>query len=261
MIKALVSIEIDLAASRAIRFACQLGYFIQMDIQPVYVKESPPRQLSIGSGWARRHWEEEIIAAGQKEITEMLSSEIDFCPALRPAQVIFGDRDAEILRLIKAEPFDLYVEGAHFPWTGALLHQKLQSGLFQGANTPIVLAPVLRKIYELLVLCPEPQGSSALTPALARLWSGCSVPISLAVPAGMEAVLQSEVGKAKATLEENGCRVSVQEGFPHYPTPPDDEFLRKYGLVALALKRGLKKDSPELDWLSRVKVPLIIMLY
>lgn len=261
MIKALVSIELDLAASRAIRFACQLGYFIQMDIQPVYVKESPPRELSIGSGWARRHWEEEIVAAGQKEITEMLYSEIDFCPVLRPAQVIFGDRDAELLQILKREHFDLYLEGAHFSWTSALLHQKLQSALFQGAQIPIVLAPVLRKIYQILVLCPDPEALSALTPVLARLWRGCSVPIFLTVPAGLESALQSEVAKAKATLEENGCRVSVQEGFPHYSTPPDDEYLRKYGLVALALKRGLKKDSPELEWLSRVKAPLLITLY
>jgi hypothetical protein len=251
----------DLAASRAIRFACQLGYFMQMEIQPVYVKESPSRNLSIGSGWARRHWEEEMVAEGQKEITEMLSSEIDFCPALRPAQVIFGDRDAELLRLLKHEPFDLYVEGAGFPWTDALLHQKLQSSLFQEAPAPIALAPVLRKIYELLVLCPEPQGLQVLTPSLARLWRGCPVPISLAVPMGLEAVQRPEVEKAKTTLEESGCRVSVQEGFPHYPTPPDDAVLRKYGLVALALKRGLKKDSPELEWLSRVKAPLLITLY
>jgi hypothetical protein len=31
--------------------------------------------------------------------------------------------------------------------------------------------------------------------------------------------------------------------------------------VALALERGLKKDSPEFDWLSRVKAPLLITLY
>jgi hypothetical protein len=261
VIKALVSLEMDLAASRAIRFSCQLGCFIQMEIQPVYIKESPPRNLSIGSGWARRHWEQEIVAQGEKEITEMLSSEVDFCSAWRPAQVILGDRDAELLGLIKSEPFDLYVEGIDLPWSSAWLHQRLQSNLFQGAHIPIALAPVLRKIYELLVLCPEPQDLQALAPALARLWSGCSVPISLAVPGGREAALQPELEKAQTGFKESGCQVSVQEGFPYYPTPPDDEFLRKYGLVALALKRGLKKDHPGLVWLSRVKVPVIVMLY
>lgn len=261
MIKALVCLEMDLAASRAIRFACQLGYFIQMEIQPVYIKESPPRELSIGSGWARHHWEKEIVAEGQKEIAEMLSSEIDFCPTLRPARVVFGDRDEELLRLMEQAPCDLYVEGVHFPWTSAMLYQKLQSRLCQRASMPIALAPVLRKIYELLVLCLEPQGLRTLIPALARLWSGCSVPISLALPGGREAALRSEAEKAQKTLKESGCRVAVQEGFSYYPAPPDGDFLRKYGLVAMALERGLKKDSPELAWLARVKVPLIIRLY
>lgn len=261
MIKALVSMEMDLAASRAIRFACQLGYFIQMDIQPVYVKENPARELSIGSGWARHHWEKEIIAKGQREIADMLSSEIDFCPTLRPARVIFGDRDPELLQLFQNEAFDFYVEGAHFPWTALVLHQKLQSGLYQEAQKPIALIPVLRKIYELLVFCPEPEGLEVMTPALAQLWSGCTVPISLAVPQGREASLQPGIARTQAALEESGCRVSVQTGFPYYPAAPDDEFLRKYGLVALALKRGLKKDSPELDWVSQAKAPMIITLY
>ena len=48
MIKTLVSIEVDLAASRAIRFACQLGNFMEMEIHPVYIKEAPPREMSMG---------------------------------------------------------------------------------------------------------------------------------------------------------------------------------------------------------------------
>ncbi len=70
MIKALVSIDVDLAASRTIRFACQLGYFMPVELHPVYIKESPPRELSIGSGWARHHWERELCEGEPPRLLE-----------------------------------------------------------------------------------------------------------------------------------------------------------------------------------------------
>ncbi len=160
MIKTIVSIEVDLAASRAIRFACQLGNFIPMEIHPVYIKEAPPRNLTIGSGWARRHWENELVQEGKEEISELITSEIDYCPVLQDSRVVYGDRDSEILKILEKDPFDLYVEGAHFPWNLATLYQRIHSSLFQRSHMPIALAPVLRKIYKLLVLCLEPRGYS-----------------------------------------------------------------------------------------------------
>ena len=105
MIKTIVSIEVDLAASRAIRFACQLGNFIPMEIYPVYIKEAPPRDLTIGSGWARRHWEKELVQEGKEEISELITSEIDYCPVLQDSRVVYGDRDTEILKILEKESF------------------------------------------------------------------------------------------------------------------------------------------------------------
>jgi hypothetical protein len=68
MIKTLVAIEVDLASSMAIRYACQLGNLINMELYPVYVKEPPPEVPTTGVGWVRRTWEREIVAAGKEEI-------------------------------------------------------------------------------------------------------------------------------------------------------------------------------------------------
>ena len=261
MIKTLVSIEVDLAASRAIRFACQLGNFIQTELHPLYIKEAPPRELSIGSGWARHHWEQDLIRQGHAEISELITSEIDYCPVLQEPRVVYGDRDAEILKILEREPFDLYVEGAHFPWNQAMLHQKINSRLFQRLNRPVGLAPVLRKIYRLLVVCLDAPGTRALGEALARLWPGCSIPVSLALPAGQESLLRPEAERLREALTQAGCQVEVEEGFPFYPEAPTDEYLRKYGLMALALERGVKKDGPRLIWLSQTKAPLLLVLY
>ena len=261
MIKTLVSIEVDLAASRAIRFACQLGNFIPMEIHPVYIKEAPPRNLTIGSGWARRHWEKELVQEGKAEISELITSEIDYCPVLQDSRVVYGDRDSEILKILENEPFDLYVEGAHFPWNTVSLYQRISSSFFQRAHMPIALAPALRKIYKLLVLCLEPRGTQVLSQGLARLWSGSSIPVSLAIPAGKEKELRSGVDQARQELTAAGCQAEVLEGFPDYAKAPGDKFLRDYGVTALALPRDLKKDSLLFNWLVQARVPAIIMFY
>jgi hypothetical protein len=260
LIKTIVSIEVDLAASRAIRFACQLGNFIPLEIHPVYIKEAPPRNLTIGSGWARRHWEKELVQEGKAEISELITSEIDYCPVLQDPRVVYGDRDSEILKILDKEPFDLYVEGAHFPWNPTALYQRINSSLFQRAHMPMALAPVLRKIYKLLVLCLDPRGTEALGQGLARLWAGSSIPASLAVPAGRESELQSPVDQARRELTEAGCQVELLAGF-NYPGPLSDQYFRDYGVLALALPRDLKKDNLSLSWFAQAKAPAIIMFY
>ncbi len=261
MIKAMVSIEVDLAASRAIRFASQLNFLIPMEIQPVYVKAAPPRELSIGSGWARHHWEQEIIQQGKAEIMEMISSEWEFSPTLREPLVVSGDRERELLKIIEAQPFDIFVDGERFEWTTDHLYRKIHSKLWQRFPGVIGIARVLRRVEKLLLLCTEARGVQPLVQSIAPLWSGASLPVSLATPREASEELAHEAAKAKEALAEAGCQVSLQADFPYYPEPQKPGFLREYGLVALALERGLKKDSPKLAWLAQVKEPLIIKLY
>ncbi len=263
MIKALVSIDVDLAASRTIRFACQLGYFMPVELHPVYIKESPPRELSIGSGWARHHWEQELIQEGKKEISEWIASEIDYSPEVKlmEPRVVTGDRDAELLRIMEKEAFDLYVEGARFPWNQAMLYQKVHSRLFQKAQMPIALAPVLRKMHKLLAPCFDGAGTQALGRALPKLWSGSSLPVALSLLQGREGALQPEAQRVREALEKASCQVGPDEVFTAFPSPPTDEFLREYGLMALALERGVSKDSPRLEWLAQFKAPLLLVLY
>jgi hypothetical protein len=261
VIKALAAVEVDLASSRAMRFACQLGNFMEMEIHPVYVKESPSWGLTIGTGWARHHFEDELIQQGKKEIAEMLESEIDFCPVLKEPRVIYGNRETELLKVMEQEAFDLYIEGAYFPWTAGDLYQKIQSRIFQRAGSPLALARVLRKFFGLLIICLEPDGARAMAQAFARLWGGCALPISLAHPAAVNEKFRGELAKARETLEGAGCKVSPEEEAAFYPEPPADEFLRRFGLVGLALPKAIKKDSPVLTWVAQIKAPLLLVLY
>ena len=140
MIKTLVAIEVDLASSMAIRYACQLGNLVDMELYPVYVKEPPPEVPTTGVGWVRRTWEREIVAAGKEEIQEMLASEMESCPVLQEPRVIYGDREYELLKIMEHEPFDLYVEGAPYPFTPANIYHRLHQKFYQHLGTPADLA-------------------------------------------------------------------------------------------------------------------------
>ena len=123
-----------------------------------------------------------MVEQGKAEISELLTSEIDYCPVLRESRVVYGDRETELIRVMAKEAFDLYIEGERFPWTPPMLYKKLHSRLLQRAQVPIGLTRVLRKLEELLVLCLDVPGTQALAGSLKRLWAGCSLPVSLAVP-------------------------------------------------------------------------------
>jgi hypothetical protein len=262
MIKTLVAIEVDLASSMAIRYACQLGNLINMEIYPVYVKEPPPEVPTTGVGWVRRTWEREIVAAGKEEIREMLASEMESCPMLQEPRVIYGDREYELLKIVEHEPFDLYVEGAPYPFTPANIHQRLHHKFYQHLGTPLIWLRLLRKINQMLVVCQDPAAGKALLPAVRKLWAGCPTPVHLGVPppAGYGEDLRREVVAVREELEAAGCQVAVKEIPALAAGGSASEVTKNYGLVAVSLEREIKKEGPQLQWLSQVKSPLMLVL-
>lgn len=262
MIKTLVAIEVDLASSMAIRFACQLGNLISLELYPVYVKAPPPEVPTTGVGWVRHTWERQIVAMGKEEIQEMLASEMESCPMMQEPRVIYGDREYELLRIMEGEPFDLYVEGAPYPFTPANIQRRLHTKFYQRVKMPLIWLRVLRKLNQVLVVCQDQAGTRALLPAVQQLLSGCSIPIHLGVPpqegyGGARDSLRQEVAAAREELEAAGCQAAVKEIAVDGPPP---EVTKDYGLVAVSLERAVKKDSPQLQWLSQVKAPLLLVL-
>ncbi len=202
MIKTLVSVEVDLTSSLALRFACQIGSVMDMDIQPVYVKESSPHESVMGAGWASRTWEKEMVEQGKSEISAFIDVEREFCPVLREPMVIYGDREAELLNLSQTEKFDLYVEGAHFPWTINDIYKRLHTKTCQRMASPMILVRTLRKINQVQLLCLDVAGTRTLTAIFQRLWKSCRVPLVLSRPSGIskyncDDLLRDEVDQAK----------------------------------------------------------------
>jgi hypothetical protein len=266
MLKTLVAIEVDLASSFAIRYACDLGNMIPMELYPVYVKAPPPEVPATGTGWVRHTWEREIVAMGKEEIHEMLASEQESCPLLQAPRVIYGDREYELLKIVNQESFDLYVEGAPYPFNPVTIQRRLHSKFYQRLGSPLIWLRGLRSVHQALVVCPDLLSARAVLPAFSKLWRGCSTPVHLALPpqegyGGAGDALRDEARKALEDMETAGGTVEVKEVADWSAGGPDPAMLKDYGLVVVALERGVKKDHVRLTWLAQLKNPLMLMLY
>ena len=266
MLKTLVAIEVDLASSFAIRYACDLGNLIPMELYPVYVKAPPAEIPGTGTGWVRHTWEREIVEMGMEEIHEMLASEQESCLMLQQPRVIYGDRDYELVKIESQEAFDLYVEGAPYPFTPANIQRRLHSKFYQKLACPLIWLRVLRKIHQALVVCPDLAGARMVLSAMQKLWAGCSTPLHLALPpqegyGGPGDALREEARKALAAMEAAGCTVEVKEVADWSSGGPAPAMFKDYGLVAVPLPRAVKKDDIRLNWLAQVKNPLMLVPY
>ncbi len=262
MVKTLVAIEVDLASSFAIRYACRLGHLIQMEIHPIYVKFPSPRAPMTGVGWAQHTWEREVVERGQAEIQEMLAAESESCPVLQEPRVIYGDREIELLNVVEREPFDLYIEGAPYPFTPATMYKRLRSRFYQRLNCPLIWLRSVRKINQVTAWCADPVGTRALVDTLARLFGGSSLPVQVACPkngAGSQD-MQAVTQKAVADLQAQGCQAALGEAGPAGSSGPPSELVKDSGLLALALEKGVRKDAPQLQWLAQVTAPLLLVL-
>ena len=261
MIKTLVAIEVDLASSLAIRYACQLGNLVNAELYPVYVKSPPPEVPATGTGWVRHTWEREILEMGKEEIQEMLAGEMESCPQMQEPRVIYGDREYELLKIMEHEPFDLYMEGAPYPYTPANIQRRLHAKFYQRVGTPLIWLRILRKISQVLVPCFDPAGTRSQVQALQKIWAGCTVPLHFCLVPGAGELVRQEVLRGQESLQAAGCQTVFLDDCQMAAGGPAPEVLKNYGLVVVALERAVKKDNPRLQWLTLVKAPLMLMLY
>ena len=266
MIKTLVTVEMDLASSFAVRYACRLGQHIKMELHPVYVKSAPSMEPATGVGWAPHTWQRELIRMGKEEIQEMLAAEVDSCPVMQEPKVVYGDRESELLKIVEQQAINLYVEGAPQHFTPRTIFKSLRSKFYQRLDRPFIWVRTLRKIDQVFVLCHDVTGVRTLVRTLGRMWQGCRVPLHLAFPegvgkseAGPEAPLREVVGKARVELEAEGCGPFLEVPFAPVSGTPPPGIADEYGLIVVTLERELRKDSPHLKWISEAKVPLMFV--
>jgi len=253
MLKTLVAIEVDLASNMAIRYACHLGNLVPMELYPVYVKQPPFDFPMTGVGWARRTWEREIVTAGREEIQEMLEAEMDSCPVLKEPRVIYGDREIELLKILERESFDLYIEGAPYPFNPATIVQRLHQKLYQRISIPFIWLRTLRKVNQILVPAMQEEAIKATVPVISKLMAGSNIPIHIGI---LNKNLMEAAVAAKEELSRSGHDSVITEIADLTP----QEATKNYGMVVVNLDRAVKKDNAFLQWVAQVKAPMAIVL-
>jgi hypothetical protein len=228
MIKTLVSIEVDLASNMAIRYACHLGNIIPMELYPVYVKY--PEFPITGAGWARRT-----------------------CPVLKEPRVVYGDRDTELLKILEEESFDLYIEGAPYPFNPTTITQRLHRKLYERINIPFIWLRVIKKVNQILVLANHEKAVKTIVPVISRLMSGSRIPIHLGI-------LNKNVAEAVATAKDELINAAHDVAIKEIIEAAPQEVTKDYGMVAASMERTIKKDHPFLQWIAQVKSPIAVML-
>jgi hypothetical protein len=257
MIKTLVSIDPDLASSIALRYACQLAAVTDLDIQTLHVHGPSSTGLAMGSGWARRTWEKEMIAEGKKEISTLLVAESSCLRALREPLVKPGDHDTEILKELEQGQYDLYVEGSPAPYTPKTLGRRLESRIYQHAPCPVLQVPNLLPLSDALCIMRDDPGCRCAFTSLQRLFPSGRLQVDIS--------LSSLRQPGDTTLQEDGVRKLASEfgwsirstrEFQGGTEALADE-MKGYGLIVVAMDRPVKPRGQLVELLGELSLPTL----
>jgi hypothetical protein len=263
MIKALVSIDADLASSIALRYTCQMAKLVEVEIQTIHIHEPETAGAGgavMGAGWARHTYEKEILDDAKKGISQLLTAESGFCPVLNKPIIISGDREKEILGRLKKESYDLFVEGMPGHLSSKSLSRLLKSNLYQHLSAPALLVQNLLPLKKLLLLVGDDKDCTALFGAVAALFKGIDLEVDvLFQEPGQGSDMASWEALAKKVAENYGWKIGKINGMPKGYDLLADE-MGECGLVATLFERSPKGKSfsgPSIDLLSRITCPIL----
>ena len=265
MIAILVSVEPDLASSIALRYACQLASWREVQLQPIHVKIPGQEGPAIGTGWARRTWEKELLQKGKTEIAPLLKADSNACPVLSEPLIFTGNHGEEILNELKRGSYDFFVEGVSFASPPANLYHKIHSRLYQLMVCPFILVRNLVGLDRVLLLIGEEAGPQCLLDAFWKMFAGTQIAVDLLScrfqPGEVRALQQEDEWDSRT--QDVRQKLAVKECFPREirvvegPAAKIGESLPEYGLVLAAVDRSLGKKSQVLAVLEHVASPIL----
>jgi hypothetical protein len=267
MIKALVSLDVDLASSIALRYACQMANLIGMELQPIHV-EAPGREGRVlGTGWVERTWERTLLKTGLEEINRLITTERGSCPAIFPPKISVGDPEEEILHELKEEPYDLFVKGELYTFTLTKFHAKVHSRLFRYAPCPIMMVNNLVPLQRVSLLLEEETEIQPLIETFLKLFGKVDVGADLLFckfgPSRREAFHRNKepdtiLRAAEEMLSQQGRSPGKSEVKEETPEKLGD-LMRDYGLVMTSIHHDMGRKNPMAELLSHTPSPILLL--
>jgi hypothetical protein len=274
MLKSIVYLNADLAASIALRYACQLATLTGMEINLLHVEPPDTEDHPPGSGWVRRTWEKGLISQATERIGQVIAMEKDRCPTLAPPKILLGQPESGILRTLRESDYDLFITGLLHSFSAQHFYKELHSKFYQQVPCPILMVKNPVEIKRAVILMEPDRTGVAQARTFARIFKGTSVAVDLmtcefgkAGAAGPEHVDETTLSLAKiapedpvaeacAVLKEGGC---APEAILHLAGLPKavGERLAGYQLVLVSLPHHIGSSSPLVDCLSCIPSALL----
>jgi len=265
MLKALVSLDADLASSIALRYACQMANMVEMELQAIHVEEPGAEGPPPGTGWVGRTWEKALLETSEDEILQLILAEKSSGMPLAATKMCLGDREEKILNELKEKSYDLFIEGTLYSFSSASFYKKIRSPLYRNASCPIILVKNFMSLTRIALLFGFGVDHSSVVESFLRIFEKADVDVDLlygelrqggGTPLG-EKDPDETLSKARKLLVEGGrtwkeCRV-IQVS----PETVGD-FFKHYGLVVSSVQHAMNRESPLTELLDRVPSPILL---
>lgn len=269
MINTLLSINADLASSIAFRYACRLADIVDMQLQTIHVEEAQTDKYPPGSGWVRSTWEDGLLQSARGEIAQLINADKTDCPPLNTSIMRIGDREEELLREIKKQPYDLLLEGILSSFDGHSFHNRIRSKLYRYAPCPIILVKNLAQPDRVALVMTDAEDVAPVVSTFLKLFdpsrstvdlyycdlsgtNGTAVRKNLAEASGADEEDGRRVlGNALDLLETSGWKPGASWIIRDQPASIGGMF-DDYGLVGACVPRSAHRRSLVTDMLCQV---------
>ncbi|MCD6560953.1 MAG: universal stress protein [Deltaproteobacteria bacterium] len=269
MIKALVSLNMDLASSIALRYSCRLAEIIGMKLHTMHVEEVDKEGYSPGTGWVRSTWEKGLLQTSQEEILQLINTEKSSCPSLDAPIIRIGEREEELLHEIDDGSYDLFIEGVLHSFNAVNFYKKIQSKLYRYASCPIIIVKNLVDLNSIALLLGDDTDVRPLITSILKIFTKSELTVDLIHYTFQKfkgSVFREKVddsktpgrengdkvlGKAEMMLSEMGCYPKDSWVIQDSPKKIAD-FLGGYGLVAAYIPSHSGMKNRLIELLSQV---------
>ena len=273
MIKTLVSLNADLASDIAIRYACRLPQFADLNLQAIHVEEVEGH--SPGTGWVRNTLERGLLYTAQEEISDLIRATRSSYHTLDTPIIRVGEREDELLREIKDGSYDLFMEGILNSFSPVNFYRRLQSGLYRQAPCPVLLVKNLAVPDRTAILFRDHTDLAPLVSTFSKIFTKPGQETDLihfSFPDPGRKGFKENVTDAEPSSRKNAYRLledakAMLLEDSRYPneswiiqnTPEKlSEFLADYGLVVIQMPRNTFQKSRAMELLSHVPTATLL---
>lgn len=267
MKKALISVNIDLGSSIALRYADNISGRIRPALYDVHVVDPKQAGTQPGSGWVQKTWENALIESSREEIRRFLEMEQVKLPSLKNPKILIGDRTESLLDELRHEQFDLFLEGVPPTFNPSDFHMLLNSRLYRLIPCPVLVVKNLVSFDTIALVVEKELDPQSFISCFFNIFNGKNFKVDLIhmdmIKSADPVATQTDgsgthLQELKKILVDKGITPNALMKIRGAPNDKVADMFRTYGLVVSSLMRSPRKNNPMLELLGRIASPVLL---